>query len=67
MSEVKLLKPEEAGLTDQIQIFEDGIRTTFGMKDYSFSKNNCDVKIGDCYIRGNLSHYDICYVGADVL
>ena len=27
MSQVKLLKPEEAGLTDKIQIFEDAIRT----------------------------------------
>ena len=27
MGSVKLLKPEEAGLTEKIQIFEDGIRT----------------------------------------
>ena len=27
MSEVKLLKPNDAGLADQIQLFEDGIRT----------------------------------------
>ena len=27
MSEVKLLKPSELGLTDEIQVFEDGLRT----------------------------------------
>ena len=27
MSQVKLLKPEEVGLTEKIQIFEDGLRT----------------------------------------
>ena len=112
MGSVKLLKPEEAGLTEKIQIFEDGIRTeaksgsyewwyfdskyvdgsslvivfytkpvtsfakafkpfvslnyispngkeirtTFESKGFSFSKDNCDVKIGDCYIKGDLSH-----------
>lgn len=117
MNEVRLLNPEEAGLTDKIQIFEDGIRTEeksgsyewwyFDSKyadgsslviifytkhvtsfaknfkpfvslnytgsngkeiktelwsdDYSFSKNKCDVRIGDCYIKGDLSHYDIYF------
>lgn len=27
MAEVKLMKPSELGLTDKVQIFEDGLRT----------------------------------------
>ena len=117
MSEVRLLKPEALGLTDQIQKFEDGLRTEarsgsyewwyFDSKyadgsslvivfftkpvtsfakdfrpyvslnyinpngndirveassdDYFFSGEACDVKIGDCYVKGNLSHYDIYF------
>ena len=37
MSEVRLLKPEEAGLMDKIQIFEDGIRTEAKSGSYEFS------------------------------
>ena len=115
MSKVRLLKPEEAGLTNKIQMFEDGIRTEaksgnyewwyFDSKfadgsslvivfytkhvtsfaknfkpfvslnyinpngkeirtelwsnDYSFSKDMCDVRIGDSYIKGDLSNYYI--------
>ena len=117
MSEVKLLQPSELGLTDKIQMFEDGLRTEAksgsyewwyfdskyadgsslvivfytkhvtsfanGFKpfvslnyinpngkeirtelwsdDYSFSKDKCDVRIGDCYIKGDLNHYDIYF------
>ena len=122
MGNVRLLKPEEVGLTEKIQIFEDGIRTEakrgsyewwyFDSKyadgsslviifytkhvtsfaknfkpfvslnytsatgkeiktelwsdDYSFSKDRCDVRIGDCYIKGNLSHYDIYFKNDEV-
>ena len=117
MSTVQLLKPEELGLTEKIQKFEDGLRTeeksgnyewwyfdskyadgsslvivfytkpvtsfakgykpnvslnyinpngkdirvTVEADNYSFSKDGCDVKIGDCYIKGDLSHYDIYF------
>ena len=117
MSEVRMLKPEEMGLTNIVQNFEDGLRTepksgsyewwyfdskypdgsslvvvfytkhvtSFSKKfkpfvslnyinpngkelrtelwsdDYSFSKDNCDVRIGECYVKGNLSHYDIYF------
>lgn len=117
MSNVRLLKPSEMGLADEIQLFEDGlrtrevsgnyewwyfdskyadgsslvivfytkpvtsfakefqphvslnyvnpngkgIRTKVESKDYSFSKEKCDVRIGDCYIRGDLEHYDIYF------
>lgn len=117
MSEVKLLQPSELGLTDKIQVFEDGLRTEAksgsyewwyfdskyadgsslvivfytkhvtsfanGFKpfvslnyinpngkeirtelwsdDYSFSKDICDVRIGDCYIKGDLNHYEIYF------
>ncbi len=117
MGEVKLLKSRELGLTDEIQKFEDGLRTeaksgsyewwyfdskyadgsslviifytkpvtsfakdfkpfvslnyinpngkelrtTFESDDYSFSKDQCDVRIGDCYIRGDLKHYEIYF------
>jgi len=117
MGEVRLLKPAELGLTENVQIFEDGLRseeksgnyewwyfdskyadgsslvivffakhvtsfaknfkpyvslnyinpigkelrTELWSEDYSFSKDGCDVRIGDCYIKGNLSHYDICF------
>lgn len=117
MAEVRLLKPDEIGLTDEVQLFEDGLRTegksgnyewwyfdskyqdgsslviifftkpvtSFASKfqpyvsldyvnpngdelhtkcvskEYSFSKDKCDVRIGDCYIRGDLKHYDIYF------
>ena len=117
MGEVRLLKPEELGLSQKIQAFEDGLRTgersgsyewwyfdskyadgsslviifytkpvtSFSRRfkpfvslnyihpdgreirtechseDYSFSKERCDVRIGDCYIRGELSHYEIYF------
>lgn len=117
MSNVRLLKPQELGLTKEIQKFEDGIRTEeksgsyewwyFDSKyddgsslviifytkpvtsfaksfkpqvtlnyinpngqelrtkvfsdDYSFSKESCDVRIGECYIRGDLNHYEIYF------
>ena len=117
MGEVRLLKPREVGLTDAIQLFEDGLRTEaksgnyewwyfdskyedgsslvivffskpvtsmgaafqpyvsldyvhpngteihtkFSSKDFSFSKAQCDVRIGDCYIKGDLNHYDIYF------
>jgi len=121
MGEVRLLKPEELGLTAQIQKFEDGlrteaksgsyewwyfdskypdgsslviifytkhvtsfakdfkpfvslnyihpngreIRTELWSEDYSFSKDGCDVRIGDCYIRGDLSRYEIYFKNED--
>lgn len=117
MSDVKLLKPQEMGLIESVQIFEDGlrseeksgnyewwyfdskypdgsslvivfytkpvtsfakrfqpfvslnyinpngkeIRTEFKSKDFAFSKDCCDVRIGDCYIKGDLTHYDIYF------
>ncbi len=117
MSEVRLLKPQDMGLTDEVQKFEDGIRTEprsgsyewwyFDSKypdgsslviifytkhvtsfassfkpfaslnyispngteirtechsdDFSFSKDSCDVRIGNCYVKGDLSHYDIYF------
>ena len=122
MSEVKLLKPEEVGLSEKIQQFEDGIRTqaksgsyewwyfdskfadgsslvivfytkpvtsfakafkpfvslnyvspdgkeirtSSKSKDHSFSDKTCDVRIGDCFIKGNLSHYDIYFKNNEV-
>ena len=122
MSEVRLLKPEEIGLTDKIQPFEDGVRTVkksgnyewwyfdskfadgsslvivfytkpvtsfakafkpyvslnyidpngkdirteVSSKDYSFSSEHCDVRIGDSYIKGDLSHYDIYFKNSEV-
>ena len=117
MGEVKLLRPEEIGLTREIQKFEDSLRTEqksgsyewwyFDSKyadgsslviifytkpvtsfaknykpfvslnyinpkgkelrtelwsnDYSFSKEECDVRIGECYIKGDLKHYEIYF------
>lgn len=34
--------------------------------DYSFSKDMCYVRIGDCYIKGDLSHYDIYFKNDEV-
>ena len=121
MSEVRLLKPDELGLTDKVQKFEDGLRTepksgsyewwyfdskypdgssivivfytkhvtSFAKRfkpfvslnyinpngkelrtelwsdDYSFSKDNCDVRIGECFVKGDLSHYDIYFKNGD--
>lgn len=117
MGDVRLLKPEELGLCEKVQPFEDGLRTVeksgnyewwyFDSKypdgsslvivfftkpvtsfaknfhpyvtlnythpngreirtevrspDATFSKEGCDVRIGECYVRGNLSHYDLYF------
>jgi len=37
------------------------VHTLFTLEDYSFSREKCDVRIGDCYIRGDLKHYDIYF------
>ena len=119
---VRLLKPNEIGLTENIQIFEDGLRTIeksgnyewwyfdskyadgsslviifytkpvtsfkskfepfvslnyinpngkelrteVKSKDYSFSKESCDIKIGNCYIKGNLQSYEIYFKNSEV-
>ena len=121
MAEVRLLKSHELRLTDEIQPFEDAlrteaksgsyewwyfdskyadgsslviifftkpvtsfakgfkpfvslnyihpsgkeIRTTLESHDYSFSKDQCDVRIGDCYIKGDLKHYEIYFKNDD--
>lgn len=121
MGEVRLMKPNELGLTDKVQLFEDGLRTKeqsgsyewwyfdskyadgsslvivfyakpvtsfaksfkpfvslnyihpsgkelrtqFESNDYSFSKEMCDVRIGDCYVKGDLNHYDIYFKNED--
>jgi len=117
MGKVRMLKPEELGLTEKVQKFEDGLRTKpksgsyewwyFDTKfpdgaslvivfytkhvtsfsknfkpfaslhytgpdgteiktelwseDYSFSPNGCDVRIGDCYVNGDLSRYEVYF------
>ena len=121
MREVRLFKPEELGLIDKVQKFEDGLRTEpksgsyewwyFDSKypdgsslviifytkhvtsfaksfkpfvslnyinpngkelrtelwsdDYSFSKEGCDVRIGECNVKGDLAHYDIYFKNED--
>ena len=118
---VRLLKPEELGLIDVVQSFEDGLRTeertgnyewwyfdskypdgsslvivfytkpvtSFGSAfqpyvslnyinpngteirtkvettDCTFSKECCDVRIGNCYIRGDLENYEIYFENED--
>ena len=37
------------------------LRTELWSDDYSFSKDCCDIRIGDCYVKGDLSHYDIYF------
>ena len=37
------------------------IKTELWSDDYSFSKDGCDVRIGDCYVKGDLSHYEIYF------
>ena len=117
MYNVRLMKSQEIGLKDEIQKFEDGLRTeeksgnyewwyfdskypdgsslviifftkpvtslskknkpyvsfdyvspsgkeihtTFKSDKFSFSKEECDVRIGDCYIKGDLKHYEIYF------
>ena len=117
MGDVKLLKARELGLNDEVQIFEDGLRTCetagnyewwyfdskypdgsslvivfytkhvtsfakkfkpyvsldyvspcgkdlhtkFVSETYSFSKEQCEVRVGECYVKGDLEHYDIYF------
>lgn len=117
MGTVRLLKSSELGLAEEVQLFEDGLRsekksgnyewwyfdskykdgsslviifftkpvtsfannfkpyvsldyvnpngkeihTKLESSDYSFSKEKCDVRIGDCYIKGDLEHYEIYF------
>ena len=42
------------------------IRTTLESSDYSFAKDKCDVRIGDCCIKGDLGHYDIYFKNDEV-
>ena len=119
---VRLLKSNELGLRDEIEIFEDGLRTTkksgnyewwyFDSKyedgsslviifytkpvtsfkgkfqpfvslnyinpngkeirtevksdSYYFSKDSCDIKIGECYIKGDLKSYAIYFKNDEV-
>ena len=121
MGTVRLMKSAEIGLRDDIQLFEDGLRTgkesgnyewwyfdskyedgsslvivfftkpvtslaghfqpevildyvhpdgrevhtKYTSSDFSFSKEQCDVRIGDCYIRGDLKHYEIYFKNED--
>lgn len=121
MREVRFLKPEELGLTEKVQEFEDGLRsepksgsyewwyfdskypdgsslvivfytkhvtsfakdfkpfvslnyinpngkelrTELWSDDYAFSRDGCDVRIGACRIKGDLSHYDIYFKNED--
>ncbi len=37
------------------------IRTQVESKDYFFSKEKCDIRIGDCYIKGDLKSYEIYF------
>lgn len=32
------------------------LRTELWSDDYSFSKDRCDVRIGECYMKGDLNH-----------
>lgn len=117
MANVRFLKPNELGLNNEVEIFEDGQRsskkwcnyewwyfdskypdgsslviifytkpvtsfsgrfspyvsldyvnpngvelhTSFKSKDYKISKDKCDVRIGNCYIKGDLKHYEIYF------
>lgn len=122
MGTVRLLKPNEIGLKDEIQVFEDGLRTVEASGNYewwyfdskysdgsslviifytkpvtsfakgfqpfvslnyvnpngkeirtkvesadcSFSKEKCEVRIGNCYIKGDLTHYEIYFNNEEV-
>ena len=37
------------------------LRTELHSDDYYFSKDKCDVKIGESYVKGDLSRYDIYF------
>ena len=119
---VKLLKSNEIGLTDKVQIEEDGLRTIkksgnyewwyfdskysdgsslviifytkpvtsfkskfepfvslnyinpngkeirveVKSKEYYFSKERCDIKIGDCYVKGDLNKYEVYFKNEEV-
>ena len=121
MGKVRLMNSEEIGLKDEIQLYEDGLRTgkEFGNYEwwyfdskyedgsslvivfftkpvtsmagefkpevtldyvhpdgtaihtkvksdsFSFSRDCCDVRIGDCFIRGDLKHYEIYFKNQD--
>ena len=41
------------------------LRTELRSDDFTFSKDGCDVRIGDCFIRGDLTHYDIYFKNSE--
>lgn len=43
------------------QKFEENVYATIEQSHYA--KDKCDVKIGDCYCRGDLKHYDVVFQG----
>lgn len=117
MRNVRLMKSEELGLTRDVQLFEDGLRTeeksghyewwyfdskypdgsslvivffskpvtslkkkfspyvsfdyvnpngksihtSYNSRDFFISRDQCEVRIGDCYIKGDLHDYDIYF------
>ena len=42
------------------------IRTKAVSADAFFSREQCDVRIGDCHIKGDLNHYDIYFKNDEV-
>lgn len=36
------------------------------IKKSRYAKDRCDVKIGDCYCRGDLRHYDVVFRGKEI-
>ena len=122
MGTVRLYKPQELGLSKEVKIFEDGvrteeksgqyewwyfdarkedgtslvivfytkpavsfsssfspyvtlnytgsgreeIRTELRSKDYYFSKDRCDIRIGECRASGDLKHYEIFFKNEEV-
>ena len=57
---IKPISTIELTLPDGRKLSEEVFAT---IEESHYSKESCDVKIGDCYCKGDLKHYDVVFHG----
>ena len=57
---IKPISTIELTLPDGRKLSEEVYAT---IEESHYSKDRCDVKIGDCYCKGDLKHYDVVFKG----
>ncbi len=60
---IKPISTIELTLPDGRKLSEEVYGT---IEESHYSKKSCDVKIGDCYCKGDLKHYDVVFRGKTI-